>query len=868
MLKFLILAKIFEVPLMKVLSFLMFCSFFLCSSQGIGQSHQDWCGTKMTDADSEHIRKVIRKRDVGLAKNEGTTCIPMQAHIVLDENGNGGPIDLELQEAVGNLNHFFIEAGIEFYWKGPPITINSSEYYIYDYPDVPPSEVMDLFDAEQNAINIYICGNMGPAAGFASYPSGSTISNKIFLNENYVSGTNYSTLVHEMGHYLSLPHTFDNTENGDLDPLAENVARTGPDANCDVAGDMFCDTNADPGVEVINDVSSLSCTSDNEYFDGVGEVYIPPVENIMSYYPKSCRDMLSEEQYQASYQGLEQRLSSTSYSLDAPAMDVTAPSNLIAQANAGAVVLTWDDNADNEMGYNLEVSTSGTNAFKAAINTAATADQTNMTWNGYEEGLSYWFRIKATNGDCNSYSNVVFIGAGIDLDANNSSGAPELNYSSNALCGPGEMPISDNDVGITGSVNNSEIHIELNSALDGEMEYLSAPEINGLEISGNNTDYIIAENVNDLSSTVLQNWISQINYMHEGSDINDGTREITLNVVSEGQASPEGVSTIYVGANKNPGPGSSLTICPEGTANWDELPSNDADLGGYWKDENNEIVQGNITDAGIPGNYTYFIGKESCLDSAEYSITEIAPPELTTEYENPECETKCTGSIFAETSEGFQLTLNDEPFNGLEMDLCEDKYQVTTTNGTGCNRTKILDLVDQIHHVINFPDRICTSAGIHLRDYLDLEASTQILLDGTPVSLGQYLTLQEDRQYSLSLYDQANCLNREIEFYSEYCPTEETKNIYIPTAFTPDENGINDLFKVISPFELDNFRIQIFDRYGGIVYESTDQYAGWNGSVKDSGYYASNGIYHYKVEYQFPGDLEVKELTGNVTVLK
>ncbi len=59
---------------------------------------------------------------------------------------------------------------------------------------------------------------------------------------------------------------------------------------------------------------------------------------------------------------------------------------------------------------------------------------------------------------------------------------------------------------------------------------------------------------------------------------------------------------------------------------------------------------------------------------------------------------------------------------------------------------------------------------------------------------------------------------------------EDPITFYAPTAFTPDHDGINDEFMVkASGIEKDNFLFQIYDRWGEVIFESTDIEKGWNG---------------------------------------
>jgi len=98
-------------------------------------------------------------------------------------------------------------------------------------------------------------------------------------------GDNSSALVHEIGHYFSLLHTHSTSGLGE--ELVDG-------SNCSLAGDLLCDTPADPRLSSSN-VNS-SCTYTGTEIDGNGDPYSPDPENIMSYSRKRCRIEFSDDQ--------------------------------------------------------------------------------------------------------------------------------------------------------------------------------------------------------------------------------------------------------------------------------------------------------------------------------------------------------------------------------------------------------------------------------------------------------------------------------------------------------------------------------------------------------------------------------------------
>lgn len=90
--------------------------------------------------------------------------------------------------------------------------------------------------------------------------------------------------------------------------------------------------------------------------------------------------------------------------------------------------------------------------------------------------------------------------------------------------------------------------------------------------------------------------------------------------------------------------------------------------------------------------------------------------------------------------------------------------------------------------------------------------------------------------------------------------------IYVPNAFSPDDDGLNDIFKA-EGVDISEFHMEIFDRWGKLVFTSEDISHGWNGSFRSNGYFCSPDVYQYKiVATENQGNLF--ELKGHVTLLR
>ena len=84
---------------------------------------------------------------------------------------------------------------------------------------------------------------------------------------------------------------------------------------------------------------------------------------------------------------------------------------------------------------------------------------------------------------------------------------------------------------------------------------------------------------------------------------------------------------------------------------------------------------------------------------------------------------------------------------------------------------------------------------------------------------------------------------------------------FLPNAFTPNSDDINDFFRGKGIFEgMSNFELTIWNRWGELVFKTGDPYEGWNGQKNNNGKPSPNGVYVCIVNYTGPrgGDFQLK----------
>tara|TARA_B110000467_G_scaffold146691_1_gene151121 strand:- start:108 stop:650 length:543 start_codon:yes stop_codon:yes gene_type:complete len=90
--------------------------------------------------------------------------------------------------------------------------------------------------------------------------------------------------------------------------------------------------------------------------------------------------------------------------------------------------------------------------------------------------------------------------------------------------------------------------------------------------------------------------------------------------------------------------------------------------------------------------------------------------------------------------------------------------------------------------------------------------------------------------------------------------------LYIPTAFTPNNDGLNDGFQVMGR-QIESFELFVYNRWGDIVYTSTSLDDAWMGNVNGGEYFAPDGLYSWVIKVQ-GFDVDAEELRGVVHLIR
>jgi gliding motility-associated-like protein len=154
-------------------------------------------------------------------------------------------------------------------------------------------------------------------------------------------------------------------------------------------------------------------------------------------------------------------------------------------------------------------------------------------------------------------------------------------------------------------------------------------------------------------------------------------------------------------------------------------------------------------------------------------------------------------------------------------------YAVQVWDGNNCSAYDTMRITSLLPLPANFlkdRDSICQYDKLQLKpsqafkSYAWSTGSTQ-----------QSISVEKPGNYVLKVTDQNNCPGQDtIQVVQKNC----MEGLYVPTAFTPNRDGKNGLFRPLLFGNVVRFQFQVYNRFGELVFASSKIMEGWNGTHK------------------------------------
>lgn len=202
-----------------------------------------------------------------------------------------------------------------------------------------------------------------------------------------------------------------------------------------------------------------------------------------------------------------------------------------------------------------------------------------------------------------------------------------------------------------------------------------------------------------------------------------------------------------------------------------------------------------------------------------------------------------TASVFLDPGTGYDAYLwnNGDSTRKIEVSY-SGTYSVTVANEIGCTATDEIDVnfvnppqLEIINNTENFCDDFSASLSLNTNAFYFLWSNGEITPEIEVHEFGTISVIVSDESdFFCSAYDTVT-----IDFC---CPD----NLKLPNVITPsDHNDINDYFEFIESMPYQKLEINIYNRWGRVVYNSKDPAFRWDGMVDGK---LETGIFYYVLD--------------------
>jgi gliding motility-associated-like protein len=204
--------------------------------------------------------------------------------------------------------------------------------------------------------------------------------------------------------------------------------------------------------------------------------------------------------------------------------------------------------------------------------------------------------------------------------------------------------------------------------------------------------------------------------------------------------------------------------------------------------------------------------------------------------------------------------------------LSAGSYTVVVTDSAGCKDTAFVTLLDPPPINADFStseveDGLINSTVFFFNE-TDNATSWSWSFGDTDSSYLQNPShvFSEEGSFIVTLIvaDSSGC----VDTVSKYFNVVDEFTFYAPNAFTPGDDGVNEAFLPRGVgWDLENYELRIYDRWGEEIYFTHDAIAGWNGKTMKNRDFVQEEVYVWKVRLR---DTKAKlhEYIGHVTVLR
>lgn len=255
-----------------------------------------------------------------------------------------------------------------------------------------------------------------------------------------------------------------------------------------------------------------------------------------------------------------------------------------------------------------------------------------------------------------------------------------------------------------------------------------------------------------------------------------------------------------------------------------------------------------------PGVYTATVTHNGCTKAASVTVNLVQMPVVNL---GPDIAI-CDGTIAS-----LNIPVNGQWSTGVftnSIQVTTGGTYYATVNVGSCVASDTIQVRIKPRPIANLPVQVvgCLegTVGINAENVVN---SSYLWSTGetTPI-----IEVADFGTYTVTTYNDCGSATDSARAYFQDC----TYAIYIPNTFTPDNDGINEVWK-LSTYNVKKLTLRIFNRWGDAIFITHDLNPIWTGEVNNGDFYARDGVYSYHMVFETENG-ELGERSGNIMLLR
>ena len=296
-----------------------------------------------------------------------------------------------------------------------------------------------------------------------------------------------------------------------------------------------------------------------------------------------------------------------------------------------------------------------------------------------------------------------------------------------------------------------------------------------------------------------------------------------------------------------------------------------------WENGNAQPIAQNLMGGNFSVNVTDGVG---CMQTAIINLTEPTPIDMEVLFTDPNCDGFETGVISLESVSGgtapYSYTLGNNPFSQETVypNLSPGNYSYSIMDANSCEVDKVGNLEAPDIPIIELGDDLTVELGCDIlipsvtngSNIIDIVWTENETLDCFNC-LRPHAKPLNNTTYSVTVTSVDGCSATD----QVSIVVDKVRDVYFPNAFSPNDDGINDLFFIGAGKSVSQITsLQIFSRWGELVFDGknmspNDPLPGWDG--KFNGQKMDTGVFLWEAEIEFI-DGELISFNGDLVLIE